>query len=474
MVVKDMQPTNVNYPVQVPCDALSAGSSLPVSETLPTSFITRTLDDKANSSHVLVDEAEPKLSKKQQRKLRKQQRALISDNAKDTIATVIDPEFSSKLVTTPSSIPPIVDSNLPPQQLSHNGAGTHTINTSMARSAGQTTPVAPPPTTAGLLATTGRYHAIAGLNDLAPSALFNVIGVVVQVSPPGITRTGDWYCNIHLVDPSNTKIEDLNGFEGFRVNCFTRKYAQWLPHPSPGEVLIMRDLKISNYHGFMGVGYYNKLQWAIFSPSTGKIRHCDLGDAPESEGLQEDFGYSFTPFFKPEEAEIRYCLKMADWWAEIEKKRISIGDVHQVLHGHLNDNGVYSLYVTDYTANTGVSPISASWCPRSLSDYVLKIEVWDDAVEMAQTMFAGEFYSIKNARMMISRANYVEGKVVQKKIQQLDVQIDGDVNTYFKALLERVITIFILATTLTCVLGGRRFGKMLIRTRIRLIFVITK
>lgn len=80
----------------------------------------------------------------------------------------------------------------------------------------------------------------------------------------------------------------------------------------------------------MGVGYHNRLQWAIFSPSTGKVRHGDLGDAPVSEGLQEGFGYHFSPFFKPEEAEIRYCLEMADWWANVEKKRKSIEEVHQV------------------------------------------------------------------------------------------------------------------------------------------------
>lgn len=121
----------------------------------------------------------------------------------------------------------------------------------------------------------------------------------------------------------------------------------------------------------------------------------------------------------------------------------------QLLHGHLNDNGVYSLYVTDYTANTGVLPIAASWCPPDLADYVLKIEAWDGAAELAQKMFAGEFYSIGNARMMISRANHVEGKVVEEKFHRLDVEVDGDANPYFKALLERVITSFIPAITLT-------------------------
>ncbi|KAG6884136.1 hypothetical protein C0993_001045 [Termitomyces sp. T159_Od127] len=466
LVVKDVQPVNVNHPNQVSCVAPSTGITFPASKILSTSS-TATLDnDKANSSHIPISEARnPKLSKREIKRLKERRRALMlaSESAKDTITTVVAPDLR------PSSVPQIVASALPlPQPPSHKDAAPHTITTSMARSSRQST-------AAGLLTTTGKYHEIASLNDLAHSAWFNVIGVVVQVSPPGITRRGDWYCNVQIVDPSNTQVEDLNGFGGFRVNCFTRKYAQWLPHPSPGEVLIMRDLKISIYNGIMGVGHYNRLQWAIFSPSTGKIRHCDVGDAPESEGLQEGFGYSFTPFFKPEETEIRYCSKLADWWAEVEKKRNSIAEIHQVcgpsdvishsrprrqhrliseagphvspdgyfdctvevLHGHLNDNGVYSLYVTDYTANTGVPPTEASWCPPDLADYVLKIEAWDDAVEIAQSMSAGEFYSIKNARMVISNANYVEGKVVQKKIQWLDAETDGNVNPYFKALLER-------------------------------------
>ncbi|KAG6854698.1 hypothetical protein C0991_002409 [Blastosporella zonata] len=243
----------------------------------------------------------------------------------------------------------------------------------------------------------------------------------------------------------------------------------------------------------MGIGYHDKLQWAIYSPSTGKIRHGNLNGAPLSESLGGDFGYPFSPFFKPDEAEVRYCLKMADWWAEIETRRESTMKVHQVgdacnvtlskstrqhrliseagplvppsgyfdctvevlwngahvpiycsdplllqvLNGHLNDNGVYSLYVTDYTINAAVPPVQASWCSPKLADYVLKIEAWDDAVEVAQGMFTGEYFSIKNARMMISHGGYLEGKVVEKKIQKLDVKEDGPINDNFKAFLDR-------------------------------------
>ncbi|KAG6862080.1 hypothetical protein C0995_007210 [Termitomyces sp. Mi166 len=457
MVVHDMDSADVTS-LKVYRDTSSADTPTPAPDTLPISSTTILLDhDKPNPSpsDIPVHEApKHKLSKRRRRELKKQKKALTlaSTHAKDTI-TVPAP------VTTPSSILRTAASTTPLQPFHHDASTT----TSVVCLSEQTTPVVLPQTTAGLLTSTGRYHQLADLNDLAPPALFNVIGVVVQVSS-GMSRTGEWFCNVQLIDPSIMKAENLSGFRGFRVNCFNRKYAQWLPYPSLGEVLIMRDLKISNGYGIMGIGYHDRLQWAIFSPSTGKIRRGDLGDAPESEGLQEGFGYPFSPFFKPDEAEIRYCLKMADWWAEVEKRGKSMEEVHQicrpsdaishsrpwrqhrliseagphvppqgyfdctveVLYGHLNDNGVYSLYVTDYTVNTAVTPVQASWCSPDLADYVLKIEAWDGAVEITQGMFAGEYYSIKNARMMISRAGYVEGKVNEKKIQKLAVEEDGN------------------------------------------------
>ncbi|KAG5354094.1 hypothetical protein C0989_009792 [Termitomyces sp. Mn162] len=464
---QEMPSVNVTSPLH--CDA---------SETLPpSSSTTIPLDNDGanNPPDIPVHEAqEPKLPKKHRKKFMKQRRALMCASAHAKHTTIVPaPDSRSKPVITPSSIPQVATSAIQPQSISHQDVSLATA-TSAACSTEQTTHVVSARTAAGLLTATGRYHRLADLNDPSPPSLFNIIGVVVQVSHCR-TRTEEWCCNVQLVDPSNTEVENLTDAGGFRVNCFSRKYAEWLPYPDLGEILIMRDLKISNYNGTMGIGYHGRLQWAIFSTSTGKIRYGVLGNAPESEGLQEGFGYTFSPFFKPEEAEIRYCLRMADWWSEVEKCRKNNVQVYQVcgtsdaishsrprrqhrliseagphvppqgyfdctvevLHGYLNENGVYSLYVTDYTANAGVYPIEASWCPPGLSDYVLQIQVWDGAVDMARGMFAGEYYSIENARMMMSRAGYVEGKVVEKKIQKLDVKEDGNVDSHFKALLER-------------------------------------
>ena len=51
-------------------------------------------------------------------------------------------------------------------------------------------------------------------------------------------------CNIIVVDPTNVSDSMMSTAEGFKVNCFTKKYAQWLPQPSLGEVLILRNVKV--------------------------------------------------------------------------------------------------------------------------------------------------------------------------------------------------------------------------------------
>lgn len=69
-----------------------------------------------------------------------------------------------------------------------------------------------------------------------------------------------------------------------------------------------------------GIVYADKLRWAIYSPASGKIRHGDLGNAPESEGFAHGFGYQISPFFKPQEGLIRLCLRLSDWWKELKKR----------------------------------------------------------------------------------------------------------------------------------------------------------
>jgi hypothetical protein len=98
------------------------------------------------------------------------------------------------------------------------------------------------------------------LKDIRHGQLVNLIGIVTLISEPSRTKTGgmyqfiscnvanltrsssDWMRFVHIVDPSN------DGSGGLKINCFTKKYREWLPHPEGWHVLILRNVKVSiNY-----------------------------------------------------------------------------------------------------------------------------------------------------------------------------------------------------------------------------------
>ena len=109
----------------------------------------------------------------------------------------------------------------------------------------------------------------------------------------------------------------------------------------------------------------------------------------------------------------------------------------------MNDNHIFSLYVTDYTPNSAMSPIGGSWCPAGLTDSVLKVEVWDDAIGAAQGLQEGEFCSIKNLRMRVSHGGFLEGKLNESKIRRLD-EADASFDVQLQALLEYVFCFLVL------------------------------
>jgi hypothetical protein len=96
---------------------------------------------------------------------------------------------------------------------------------------------------------------------------------------------------------------------------------------------------------------------------------------------------------------------------------------------------VYTLFVTDYTRNEQTPLVQGNWCSSFLAEYVLQLEMWDAAAEEAQNMRPGHYYLIKNARMRISTAGYLEGKVAQAKITELE-EADAERNIHLKSLLE--------------------------------------
>ena len=97
------------------------------------------------------------------------------------------------------------------------------------------------------------------LKNVQLGQLANLIGIVTMISEPSRTKTGgmyhfisikcglailrggpsDWMRFVHIVDPSN------HGSGALKINCFTRKYPEWLPHPEGWHVLILRNVKVS-------------------------------------------------------------------------------------------------------------------------------------------------------------------------------------------------------------------------------------
>jgi hypothetical protein len=114
----------------------------------------------------------------------------------------------------------------------------------------------------------------------------------------------------------------------------------------------------------------------------------------------------------------------------------------QIIKGFLNNNDVYSLYVTDYTINPKITPVQGSWCPPELSDYILKVEMWDTASQIAQTMEPGEYWFLRNARMKVSDSGYIEATMqLAEKVQKLDEKAPA-LDPHLEVLLEFVFRTF--------------------------------
>jgi hypothetical protein len=110
----------------------------------------------------------------------------------------------------------------------------------------------------------------------------------------------------------------------------------------------------------------------------------------------------------------------------------------EVLYGHPNENGVYSLYVTDYSINPQITPVQATWCHPGLADRVLKIEMWPPADELAKRMLPGEYYSICNNRIKNSKGGFLEGSFSEsRKARKLD-ETDAESNSHLRSLLQCV------------------------------------
>ncbi|KAF9564368.1 hypothetical protein CPC08DRAFT_815978 [Agrocybe pediades] len=304
---------------------------------------------------------------------------------------------------------------------------------------------------------------------LSKGQTVHLCGIVVGMSDPRQSVKGDWMRYIQIVDPRSPNGENLADSRPLKINCFTRRYKEWLPHPKLYDCLILRNVKVDEFNGApTGTGYHDRLTWAAFSPSKGDIHYGPKNQAPKEDVAGSGFGAKICPYFTPESEDIQHCIWLSDWWRSVHKgsadsqvpNPIRTGltgrkhrllrdtgpNVHpdgyfdctiEVLRLFTDDmGGCHTLYATDYTKSDQMHGTSGRW-PPSLNDYVMRFAMWDEAAKFAeQNMRPGLYFSINNARMKLDNASCLEAKVVQAKIVQLD-ESDAAKNIHLKALLER-------------------------------------
>ena len=104
------------------------------------------------------------------------------------------------------------------------------------------------------------------------------------------------------------------------------------------------------------------------------------------------------------------------------------------MRGFKNDNGVYSLYVTDFTKNEGLAK-NDKW-PNGRDGTVLKIEMWDAAALRGPTLRNKGYYRLENCRML-NHDGYLQAKLVEPKIRELSKEDEKDMaDSKFTELLE--------------------------------------
>ncbi|KAI0822761.1 hypothetical protein BC628DRAFT_1387561 [Trametes gibbosa] len=258
--------------------------------------------------------------------------------------------------------------------------------------------------------------------------LLHIMGVAES---PGIisqTKMSEFAMRLALYDPTNY------GTAGFSVTLFEKTKTS-LPKVEAGDVLLLRAIQVDQFNGCCAIApSFKGWQWAVFHVKSGM-----LSSAPEDSCALRHF--------KPEMSELQFSIRLGDWWREISSKTVTfdpttsrggrrsrehkvIRDVAseeyfdctvEVLHGLRNENGVHTVFVTDYTHNAAVSPTQGEWCPPRMAPFVLRIEMWDSSAEVGPKMQPGEYYSIRNMRARISGGGYLEGKMQEgQKITKLD------------------------------------------------------
>ncbi|KAF8261077.1 hypothetical protein EI94DRAFT_837624 [Lactarius quietus] len=251
------------------------------------------------------------------------------------------------------------------------------------------------------------------------------------------------------------------------------KVEKWIPNTKRGDIVLLRHVKVP-----FSSGRIDPLALATRTRCNGHLRpRCGKTAAAKSRTLNTRTHN--PPSWDVLPPEIEYCVRLVRWWAAVQRTRaerrgtaVQIGGgpitaverktfsrqhllirdadpgreprgyfncTVEVLHGHANHiTDIYSIYVTDYTAKSGTFVDHSEWCPASLADRVLRIEMWrGEAVALAQQMKPGEYWSLDNVRMKLSNGGYIEGSFSEAaKARKLSV-VDVDTNHHLEALLQR-------------------------------------
>lgn len=105
--------------------------------------------------------------------------------------------------------------------------------------------------------------------------------------------------------------------------------------------------------------------------------------------------------------------------------------------GHYaNDNGIHSLFVTDYTKNKNCFVIEGKELPPGLAPYTFRIECWDGAADQARELPEKAYCRFNNTRIRSNNAGHLEGKQSEAKIEVLKEEDSND--EYLKALIQYV------------------------------------
>lgn len=284
----------------------------------------------------------------------------------------------------------------------------------------------------------GRYSPLVKLTE---KISYNIMGVVVSSGERSRTATGDNKLRLYLTDPS------IGECGAFSVICFARA-SELLPEAMPGNILMLRQIYGDSWQGSAcGVApSYKGWSWAKFDPR-------DNDSTPVSSPIGVH-----NLRFQPTENELRYCRHLVDWWKSIYPEayahaitvhkvtsRYSLGGsgrVHrliadasptaepqgyfdctvEVLAGYPNENGVYTLFVTDYTRNNSIVPVEKDMWPKQLCDKVLKFELFAPAAEKGPAIAERKgYYFFGNCRMKVSTGGYWEATWSQiNKMRRLD------------------------------------------------------